>query len=183
VAFIERCYTTPNIRVVSVDTALFLRGVDFYRSRTDKEWGLTDCISFVVMQDNSLIAALTTDEHFQQAGFRIKANTLMGLRWVEGGFVRMGGAFWENSQRYMDNSPVFHLNRVSTPLLLLHGTADGLPITQSEEMYTGLLRLGKVAMLVRYHGEGHSPEMWSAENYQDCWRQIVNWFDRYVRYA
>ena len=70
VTFIERCYTTPNIRVVSVDTALFLRGVELYRSRADKDWGLTDCISFVVMQDNGLIDALTTDEHFQQAGFR-----------------------------------------------------------------------------------------------------------------
>lgn len=70
VTFIDRCYTTPNIRVVSMDTALFLRGVDLYRSRVDKEWGLTDCISFVVMQDNGLIDALTTDEHFQQVGFR-----------------------------------------------------------------------------------------------------------------
>lgn len=114
-------------------------------------------------------------------GLSIKANTLMGLRWVEGGFVRMGGTFWENSQRYIDNSPVFRLNQVSTPLLLLHGTADELPITQSEEMYAGLLRLGKIAMLARYHGEGYSPEMWSVENYQDYWRQIVNWFGRYVR--
>ena len=35
-----------------------------------KEWGLTDCISFIVMEDNGLTEALTTDEHFQQAGFR-----------------------------------------------------------------------------------------------------------------
>lgn len=69
-AFIERCYSTPNIRVVSVDTALFHRALDLYRSRDDKTWGLTDCISFVVMQDYGLVDALTTDEHFQQAGFR-----------------------------------------------------------------------------------------------------------------
>ena len=36
----------------------------------DKEWGITDCISFVVMQDLGLVEALTTDEHFKQAGFR-----------------------------------------------------------------------------------------------------------------
>ena len=35
-----------------------------------KEWGLTDCVSFLVMQDRGLTDALTTDEHFQQAGFR-----------------------------------------------------------------------------------------------------------------
>jgi len=36
----------------------------------DKEWGMTDCISFIVMEDHGLTDALTADEHFQQAGFR-----------------------------------------------------------------------------------------------------------------
>jgi len=69
-AFIERCYTTPNMHVVSVDTPLFLRGLTLYQRRADKTWGLTDCISFVVMQEHGLVDALTTDEPFQQAGFR-----------------------------------------------------------------------------------------------------------------
>ena len=68
--FIDGCYITHNIKVVSVDHALLLRAIDLYRSRDDKEWGLTDCISFIVMQDHGLVEALTTDEHFQQAGFR-----------------------------------------------------------------------------------------------------------------
>ena len=63
-------YVTPNVKVVSVDSALLRRAIDFYHSRGDKEWGLTDCISFIVMEDNGLTEALTTDEHFQQAGFR-----------------------------------------------------------------------------------------------------------------
>ena len=70
VAFINSCYVTFNVRVVTVDRVLFRRGVEFYHSRNDKEWGLTDCISFIVMRDYGLIEALTTDEHFQQAGFR-----------------------------------------------------------------------------------------------------------------
>ncbi len=73
-AFIERCYATANIRVVSVDTTLFHRALDLYKHRADKAWGLTDCLSFVVMQDHGLVDALTPDEHFQQAGFR----TLLG---------------------------------------------------------------------------------------------------------
>ncbi len=68
--FVGRCYTTPNIRVVSVDTALFHRALELYKRRADKTWSLTDSISFVVMQDNGLVDALTTDEHFHQAGFR-----------------------------------------------------------------------------------------------------------------
>jgi len=69
-AFILGCYTTPNARVVPVDTPLFHRALDLYRSRADKAWSLTDCISFVVMQDHGLVDALTPDEHFRQAGFR-----------------------------------------------------------------------------------------------------------------
>ncbi|MFM5956954.1 MAG: PIN domain-containing protein, partial [Dolichospermum sp.] len=38
--------------------------------REDKEWGLVDCISFIVMQDRGITDALTADTHFQQAGFR-----------------------------------------------------------------------------------------------------------------
>jgi predicted nucleic acid-binding protein len=64
-AFINNCYVTPNVRVVSVDTSLLKRSLDFYNNREDKEWGLTDCISFIVMTDKDLKEALTTDEHFQ----------------------------------------------------------------------------------------------------------------------
>jgi predicted nucleic acid-binding protein len=44
--------------------------VALYGARPDKEWGLTDCISFVVMEERGLTLALTTDRHFEQAGFQ-----------------------------------------------------------------------------------------------------------------
>jgi len=49
---------------------LFDRAVKLYPSHKDKEWGMTDCISFIVMQGMEVIDALTTDDHFRQAGFR-----------------------------------------------------------------------------------------------------------------
>jgi uncharacterized protein len=67
--FIDQAYRTANLRIVSVDTALLRRALDLYRERADKEWGLTDCISFVVMKDQKLNDALTADQHFTQAGF------------------------------------------------------------------------------------------------------------------
>jgi len=70
VAFIHSCYRTQKMQVVSVDTELLLRATDLYSHRQDKEWGLTDCISFVVMRENGLVNALTGDRHFEQAGFR-----------------------------------------------------------------------------------------------------------------
>jgi hypothetical protein len=71
VQFIQQCYRTENIRVVSVDTALLMGALDLYETRPDKDWGLTDCISFIVMQQQDLVDAVTSDRHFLQAGFRI----------------------------------------------------------------------------------------------------------------
>jgi uncharacterized protein len=50
------------------DTRLFQRGVDLFEQRQDKDWSLTDCLSFVVMRDEGISQALTGDEHFEQAG-------------------------------------------------------------------------------------------------------------------
>ena len=59
----------PNVKVIESDAGLFRRGVQLYAERPDKEWSLTDCISFVVMKDEKLTEALTRDHHFKQAGF------------------------------------------------------------------------------------------------------------------
>jgi predicted nucleic acid-binding protein len=60
----------PRTQVIPASAALFDAGVQLYRSREDKEWPLTDCISFVVVQDSGLGDALTGDRHFEPAGFR-----------------------------------------------------------------------------------------------------------------
>jgi uncharacterized protein len=70
IQFIEQCYCTPNLRVVSVDTSLLSKALQLYQTRSDKTWGLTDCISFVVMQTKALTIAVTADRHFIQAGYR-----------------------------------------------------------------------------------------------------------------
>ena len=71
IAALNDLRSDPNIAVILVDTALLERAIELYSSRPDKEWGLTDCLSFVVMQDNAVRKALTTDRHFEQAGFQI----------------------------------------------------------------------------------------------------------------
>lgn len=70
VQFIEQCYHTPNLRVVTVDPLLLTSALQLYHERPDKTWGLTDCISFVVVQEQGLTDAVTADEHFVQAGYR-----------------------------------------------------------------------------------------------------------------
>jgi predicted nucleic acid-binding protein len=67
--FISQCYNTRNIFVVNIDTDLLPRAITLYSFRKDKTWGLTDCISFIVMEEHNITAALTPDKHFEQAGF------------------------------------------------------------------------------------------------------------------
>ena len=60
----------PDITTVAGSAALFTRAFDLYASRGDKDWSLTDCMSFVVMKERGIERALTADLHFVQAGFR-----------------------------------------------------------------------------------------------------------------
>jgi uncharacterized protein len=55
---------------VAASSELLKRGLALYDGRPDKEWQLSDCISFVVMEDEGITDALTGDRHFEQAGFQ-----------------------------------------------------------------------------------------------------------------
>jgi hypothetical protein len=55
--------------IVPTNEEMFEKGIELYHARPDKQWSLTDCISFVVMSEERLTDALTGDRHFEQAGF------------------------------------------------------------------------------------------------------------------
>jgi predicted nucleic acid-binding protein len=59
----------PHMRIVEASHESFGRGLALYFDRPDKNWSLTDCLSFTVMQEENLAEALTGDHHFEQAGF------------------------------------------------------------------------------------------------------------------
>lgn len=63
------CLATWRATMTITFMPLYLEGVRFYDDRSDKEWSLTDCISFVVMLREKITEALTGDRHFEQAGF------------------------------------------------------------------------------------------------------------------
>jgi predicted nucleic acid-binding protein len=68
-ALLETLKADPDVTIVPASDDLFRRGVDLYGQRPDKDWPLTDCLSFVVMGDVAATEVLTGDHHFQQAGF------------------------------------------------------------------------------------------------------------------
>ena len=61
--------TSDEVEVVNSDATLFQRAFELYRTHTDKAWGMTDCVSFVVMRERGVTDALTSDKDFRQAGF------------------------------------------------------------------------------------------------------------------
>ncbi len=70
VELLDALRSDPQVVIVPPSEALFERGVALYSNRMGKGWSLTDCVSFVVMEDRGIRDALTGDHHFEQAGFQ-----------------------------------------------------------------------------------------------------------------
>ena len=68
---IQQVFGDSKTTIVPAERSLLLEGVDLYVSRADKDWSLTDCVSFIVMRQFALTDALTDDHHFAQAGFNL----------------------------------------------------------------------------------------------------------------
>jgi dipeptidyl aminopeptidase/acylaminoacyl peptidase len=96
----------------------------------------------------------------------------------EYGPFNMGGSLWDDAWHYQRNSPLFYMDRVRTPLMIVHGDMDGAPIQQGEEAFTAMYRLGRRAKFVRYWGEGHV--VGSPPNVRHLWSQIFDWLDTHL---
>ncbi len=70
IGLLDNLENDSNTTIISLTDKLYSKAFELFRNRPDKEWGLVDCISFVVMKEQKITAARTTDEHFTQAGFR-----------------------------------------------------------------------------------------------------------------
>ncbi|NOX53103.1 MAG: type II toxin-antitoxin system VapC family toxin [Planctomycetes bacterium] len=71
VSLLEDMQSDNDAVIVEPTQEWFEKGVELFARRPDKDWSLTDCISFAVMTDQGITAALTTDHHFEQAGFTV----------------------------------------------------------------------------------------------------------------
>jgi len=98
---------------------------------------------------------------------------------MESAQSRMGNPPWKDLGRYIRNSPIFYVDRVQTPLMIIQGDMDYVAMQQGEEFFTSLYRQGKRAKFVRYWGEGHVLE--SPANIRDMWNQIFAWFDEFSK--
>jgi dipeptidyl aminopeptidase/acylaminoacyl peptidase len=92
---------------------------------------------------------------------------------------RMGASPWEVRESYIENSPFFYLDRVRTPLMLMHGDIDPVPVEQADQVYFALRRLGKPVEYARYGGMGHNAT--DPGNERDYFERIIGWFDRQLK--
>ena len=107
-----------------------------------------------------------------------------GIRW-ESGLARtfqyehtqsrIGGSLWQYPERYMENSPLFRLDRVTTPVLFMANDNDGaVPWYQGIEFYVAMRRLQKEAYMVSYNGDGHNPT--KSANQKDIDKKMQEFF-------
>lgn len=109
-----------------------------------------------------------------------KDGSAYGIGVMEEGSARMRGSPWEYRERYIENSPIFYLDRVQTPVLIVHGSEDTSAASfLADEIFVGLRRLGKEVVYAKYAGEGHG--LRSYANQVDYWYRAIDWFDRHLQ--
>jgi dipeptidyl aminopeptidase/acylaminoacyl peptidase len=115
-------------------------------------------------------------------GYMMPNGATFAPAWAESGQGSMGGTPWEFRERYIENSPFFYLDRVETPLLLIHGSADGslAPFT-ADQVFVGLRRLEKRVEYAKYIGEEHTESGWGYANQLDYLNRVIAWFDKYLK--
>ena len=114
-----------------------------------------------------------------------------GIRWESGnsrqsqyerGQTRIGGTLWEKFDKYVDNSPLFQVPKIKTPLLIMHNDDDGaVPWQQGIEFYSALKRLNKPVWLLNYNGEKHG--LIQRKNRKDFAKRLYQYFDHYLKGA
>ena len=92
---------------------------------------------------------------------------------------RLGATLWERKDLYLENSPIFNLDKMNTPVLIMHNDADGhVPWYQGIEYFVALRRLAKPAWMLNYNGEPHWPLKW--QNRLDFNIRMKQFFDHYL---
>ncbi len=109
-----------------------------------------------------------------------------GIRWESGisrqwqyekSQSRIGATLWQKPQLYIENSPLFHLPKVTTPLVIMHNDADGaVPWYQGIELFTAMRRFGKKVWMLNYNGEAHNlVERKNRKDIQTRQQQFFDW--------
>lgn len=95
---------------------------------------------------------------------------------------RLAGTPWTDQQRFLDNSPYYRVDRIRTPLLLVHGESDpGCPVEEARKLYAALRALDRPVEIVTYEGQGHSVSQWSLPQAVDATNRVLIFLEKALR--
>jgi dipeptidyl aminopeptidase/acylaminoacyl peptidase len=114
-----------------------------------------------------------------------------GIRWESGlsrqfqyeqSQSRIGGNLWEKTLHYIENSPLFYVPKIKTPLLIMHNDNDGaVPWYQGIELFSAMRRLNKPVWMLTYNNEEHNLKADSWANRTDLTIRMKQFFDHYLK--
>lgn len=130
----------------------------------------------LITQANRFKAAIAESLYADTASLYLAAGGKQFVLMPTGG--GMGVRLWEDPQRYIENSPLYKLDRVTTPLMLYAGTEDRLHVAQTDEVYSAMADLGKDVTYLRYEGETHA--IITVANKIDNWNRVWEFLTRHV---
>ena len=90
----------------------------------------------------------------------------------------IGATPWAEPERWMRNNPIYHFDRIETPLMIVRSDNDAFSISDGDVAFQSLHRLGKPVRYVRYWGEPHTID--SPGNIRDLWTRVYSWFDQHL---
>lgn len=173
----------PDLPIANDPVDDIARGVDLAADAL-VEQGYADPSRMAILGHSyggySVLAVITRSTRFAAAVARVGISNLVNeylrfddgkasfLAYTETGQGKMHCTLWENRQRFIENSPVFWLDRVQTPLMLVHGQKDNTAwVDETGQTFVGLQRLGKPVIYLAYPGEGHWEASWTREHQLD----------------
>jgi len=154
-------------------TKMGLQGISFGGFETNSI--LTNSNLFAAAQESAGISDATS--HYGDIGFYGKH---IGTMLYETGQANLRATPWERPDLYIENSPIFKVDKIATPLLIMHNKEDvAVPFIQGVELFTAMRRLQKPVWMLQYDGEGHIIQ--DQENQLDFTIRQEQFFDHYLK--
>jgi dipeptidyl aminopeptidase/acylaminoacyl peptidase len=149
---------------------------------TGASWGGYSTLKLVTITDRFKAAIAESGPSNWFDAFTVMLRNGNAFR-VQEASTDMGGTPWTARQSYIDASPVFHLDKVTTPVMLLHARDHGdysIPQSQASQVFVGLRYLNQTVSLVIFDG-GHGFGSSSLIDHTEIWNRVIGWYDRFLK--
>jgi dipeptidyl aminopeptidase/acylaminoacyl peptidase len=149
---------------------------------TGASWGGYSTLALITFTDRFKVAVAESGPSNWFDAFTVMLRNGNAFR-VQEASTDMGGTPWTARQNYIDASPFFHLDKVTTPVMLLHARDHGdysIPQSQASQIFVGLRYLNQTVSLVIFDG-GHGFGSSSFTDHTEIWNRVIGWYDRFLK--